>query len=375
MALFRPTSSLVRIVRLVLDVRERGESTGTEAVEFVLEEHDFLLLLLDDVQHTALVGNGHDLLAWIASGVLVGRRLQVDNLLTLVDFHAQVTSLALQLSILTLLVFDLLKKFLLLGSVCLQPVGGVLLQLPDLVLEALLVVLILLLVLTLDDLLRLLGDAVELDVKGACGVIFDLQGLSLYDVLNLLQLGLVGKDLLHLLNLLLALLVDVVVLLIDDRLINKDGVLVVSGDRKLRNLNLTLLEEDDGLEVELEFLLAIASLLVPHLSVLEFLHKRLLLALKVVDEVTEVAKTILVLLLDRFHGETDVTLMGNLLELLRHDLREHVPITLEVVDLLLLLLFNQLVYSLEINLTVGIEKANVRLHLLLLLLRHLDLAL
>jgi len=67
--------------------------------------------------------------------------------------------------------------------------------------------------------------------------------------------------------------------------------------------------------------------------------------------------------------------VSNLLELLRHDLREHVPIALEVIHFLLLLLLDLLIHGLEIDLAVGIKEANMALHLILLFLRHLHLAL
>ena len=50
-------SSLIRVVSLVLQVCERGECTGSEPVELVLEEHDLLFLLFDDVEELALVGD------------------------------------------------------------------------------------------------------------------------------------------------------------------------------------------------------------------------------------------------------------------------------------------------------------------------------
>lgn len=136
-----------------------------------------------------------------------------------------------------------------------------------------------------------------------------------------------------------------------------------------------MLHENNSLEVELEFLVAVSGLLESHLSVLELLNELLLLILKVVDEVAEMTQTILVLLLATFHSDTDVSLMGNLLELLRHDLGEHVSIALEVIYLLLLLLFDQLFNGLEVDLAVWIKEADVTLHLILLLLWHLDLAL
>lgn len=215
----------------------------------------------------------------------------------MIDFHAEVTCLALKLCILTLLVFDLLLKLPLLSGICLQPVGRVLLQLPDLVFKSLFVILILLLVLALDDLLGLLGYTVKLDVKGTGSVIIDFKSLALNNVLDLLQFSLVSQDLLHFLDLLLSLLVNVVVLVLHNMLINQDSILVVCGNWKLRHFDLTLLHERHRFEVELEFLLTISGLLVAHVGVFELLDERLLLTFKVVDKVTKVAKTLRVLLL------------------------------------------------------------------------------
>lgn len=185
------SSSLIGVVCLVLDVGERWEGACTQAIQLVLQEHHFLLLLLDYVEHATLMRNGHDLLAWVTGRVLVRSRLQVNNLLTLVNLHAQVASLAFKLGVLALLVLNLLEELLLLSSVGLQPVRRILLQLFNLFLESLFIVLILLLVLALDDLLGLLGDAVKLDVKGTGSVVINLEGLPLDDVFDLLQLRLV----------------------------------------------------------------------------------------------------------------------------------------------------------------------------------------
>lgn len=157
-------SSLVRVVSLVLDVSERGERPCTEPVELVLEEHDLLFLLLDHVDHLALVGNGHDTLFRVRGRVVAGSRLEVNDLLTLVHFHAQVTSLAFQLRVLALLLLDLLVELLLLRSVSLETVFRVLVELFNLAFKTFFVLLILLLVLALDDFLCLLCDTIKLNI-------------------------------------------------------------------------------------------------------------------------------------------------------------------------------------------------------------------
>lgn len=50
-------SSLIRVVSLVLQVRERGECASSEPVQLVFEEHDLLFLLFDDVEELTLVGD------------------------------------------------------------------------------------------------------------------------------------------------------------------------------------------------------------------------------------------------------------------------------------------------------------------------------
>merc|ERR1719242_404509 len=125
------------------------------------------------------------------------------------------------------------------------------------VLKALLVLLVLLLVLSLDDLLGLLGDSVELNVEGTLLVVLDGEEQSLDLVLDLSKLCVVLQDLLHIVYLGVTLVLDAVVLGVDDADIDKDGILVVSGNWKLRHFDLSLLQVDDHLEVKLELLLAV----------------------------------------------------------------------------------------------------------------------
>lgn len=136
-----------------------------------------------------------------------------------------------------------------------------------------------------------------------------------------------------------------------------------------------MLKEDYHLEVELELFLAISALLEAHLSVLKFLHQLLLLTLKIQNEVTQMAQALLILLLQLFHKNTDLTLMRDFLKLLGHNLGEHVPIALKVINLLLLLLFDLFFHGLDVDLMVGVFYDNVHFHLLLFFLRYLNLAL
>ena len=212
----------------------------------------------------------------------------------MVDLETQVAGLALKLRILALLILDLLHQFLLLNGEGPQPVLAVLIQLLDLTLETLLVLLVLLLVLALDDLLRLLRDSIQLNVKGSLFVVFDLQGQALDLVLDLLELGVVLQDELHIVHLHVALVLDAIVFRVDHVDVDQDCIFVVSGDRQLGHLNLALLKVDDDLEVELELLLSIYGLFEAHLSVLKLFYEIFLLTLEMQHEVTQVAQTLLV---------------------------------------------------------------------------------
>lgn len=274
---------------------ERRESPSTESVELVLEEHDLLFLLLDDVDHLALVGDGHNALLGVRGSVVAGSRLEINDLLSLVHLHAQVTSLRLKLGVFTLFVLDLLMKLLLLDAEGLKPVCGVLLELLDLGLKSLLVFLILLLVLALDDLLSLLGDSVQLHIESTLLVIFNLQVQSLDLVLDLLQSGLVLHNLLHVVDLDATLCVDLIVFSEDHVFVDEDGIFIVSGDWKLGHFVLALLGVDDNLEVKLELFLSVNSLRETMLDVLILLDDVLLLVFEVHDELTQVVKSLVVL--------------------------------------------------------------------------------
>ena len=154
------------------------------------------------------------------------------------------------------------------------------------ILKTFLVVLILLLVLALNNLLSFLGYTVELNIKSALLVVFYLELLALHYVLDLLQFSLVSQNLHHLLNFAAPFRSDVIVLNVNDGFFDEYGIFVVGGDWELWHLNLTLLQEDHSLEIELELLLAITGLLIAHLSVLKLLYKLLLTLFKVHNERT-----------------------------------------------------------------------------------------
>ena len=216
-------------------------------------------MLFDDVNHLALSGDCHDALSRVIRSVVVCGRLQVDDLLALIDLHSQITSLALQLLVFTFFVFDLLSQLFLLRRKCLEAVSIVLLKLLHLALEALFVFLILFLVLSLDNFLCLFGHSVQLHVLRSLLIVLDFESISLHFILDLLKARVVLQDFHHVVHLVVSPKFDSVVFVINHSCADKDGVFVVCGDGLLRNFNLSLLEVDDELEVKLELFLAINS--------------------------------------------------------------------------------------------------------------------
>lgn len=74
-------------------------------------------MLLDHVNQLALVSDSHDAFPGVRSSIIASGRLEVNDLLALVDFETQIASLALELRILALLVLDLLHELLLLRGI------------------------------------------------------------------------------------------------------------------------------------------------------------------------------------------------------------------------------------------------------------------
>lgn len=104
-------------------------------------------------------------------------------------------------------------------------------KLLNLTLEALLVLLILLLVLALNDFLRLLRHPVQLNVKGALLVVLNLESESLDLVFDLLKLGVVFEDELHVVHFLIAFAPNAVIFGVDYVNVYQDCIFVVSGNR------------------------------------------------------------------------------------------------------------------------------------------------
>ena len=254
-----------------MEMSERWECLSSESIELVSQELDLLCLLLDDVHKLALVSDLLDLLRGVlCTAIIPGLRFQTHDLFSLIHILLQLTGLSLQLLIFAQLVLYLLPE-LLLGLIdCLDPLLHVLVQLPYLVLEPLLILLILLLMLPLYYLLRLFRDSVHLHVLRTLLIVQYLQIELLLLIVHLPEEGLELRDLLHLLDLLVPALHNLLVLHLDHTALDEDRVLVVGGDGELRDFHLALLEVNDHLKVVLELRDTIGRLLVEGESFLEF---------------------------------------------------------------------------------------------------------
>ena len=200
-------------------------------MQLVLQERNFLGLLLDDVAQLEELGGVLDLLSGVIGRVLVLARLQLEDLLTLRHRLLQLTRLVFQLAVLRFFFLNLVAQ-LLLGLVDgFDALGTAGLKLSYLVFKPFLVIFVLLHVLPLNDLLGLLGDTVELNVLGSLFVVSALKLQAFGPVLDMLEHSVGLEDRLHRRNLLLAATGDLVILFHHRALRHKDGVLVVSGHR------------------------------------------------------------------------------------------------------------------------------------------------
>lgn len=338
------------------------ESPSSQSVELVLEEHDLFFLLLDHIQQFSLVGDVFALLLGhlLAAGVCVG--LKTVNLLSLLNIVFEHPSLLLELLVLGDLLADLLLQ---LGDHVLNSsssLGAVLTKLGGLGVEALLVVFFLLHVLALDNLLGLLGDTVELNIHSTLGKIDDLELQALVLQMHSLELSAVLHDVGHVGHFGVSTILNVLILLVNRLLQDKNGVLVISGNWELRYFNLTLLEVDNDFEVVLELLDAGKSfpLLVLHNveGLLQLGHIHFI----PLDEGLQVVDALVGLFFLFVHAESDVTLFDDLVELLLNDGWAW-SITLEVVNFLLLHLLNKFIDSEVVNGGEGVQINDVVLHL------------
>jgi hypothetical protein len=108
--------------------------------------------------------------------------------------------------------------------------------------------------LTLDDLLSLLGYSIELDVFSTLLEVGNLQLKTLVLVHNLLEHGLVAQNIHHVVDLRITFMLNEQVLLVDILFENHNSVFVVSSDWQLGNFDLTLLEVNDNFKVVFQLL-------------------------------------------------------------------------------------------------------------------------
>lgn len=154
---------------------EGWESTGTQSMQLVFKEGYLLGLLLNNVSKLENLGGVLDFLLGIVGIVLVLAGLELQDLFTLADGGLQLAGLLLELSVFGLLLLNLVSK-LLLGLVdSFNTFGTGALKLSGLVFKAFLVVFVLFDMLTLDNLLSLLGNTVELHILGALDEVSNFQ--------------------------------------------------------------------------------------------------------------------------------------------------------------------------------------------------------
>lgn len=126
----------------------------------------------------------------------------------------------LQLLVFCLLLTDFALELLLGLLDGLDPVYRVFFELLDLLLKTLLVLFVPLGVLALDDLLGLLGHTVKLNISGSLFEILSHQRQLFLLELNFLEVLLVLKNRLHLLDLGFSLILDALIFISDDSLLD-----------------------------------------------------------------------------------------------------------------------------------------------------------
>jgi len=305
---------------------------------------DLFFLLLDYIQQLTLVSNILRLLEGVRVASIAGVRLESLDLHTLLHVMLKLASFRLQLLVLGDLVLDLFLELTFHLLDVLDTLVAVSFELLDLLVKSSLVILFLLDVFALNDLLGLFGDTVELHIFSSLLEISDLQLQTFILVHDFFKLLLVLEDSGHILDLCITLILDVSVLLVNIILQDQDSVLVVSSNRFLGHLYLTLLEVNDHFKVILQLLNPADGLgLLPgHIS--ELLIQLTDLSIVPLDEVLQVLKALVVCFLGLVHLDTLITLLDNLIELFFDDGWAR-SISFVVIDFLLLHLLDDLVHS------------------------------
>jgi len=293
-------------------------------------------LLLNDVHHLALVGDFLELNARVVATIVSSSRLKVNNLLSGFYILLEDTGLSLKLVILGALLLDVTLHLLEFASDIVDSLLGVIVKSLDLVIQTLFDVLVLLDVLLHDDLLSLFGDSVELHIHSTLLEINDFQVLNLALSLMELELGFGVKNIVHLEDLQSTTLLNLHVFSLDDIFFNEDGILVISGNRELRDFNLSLLEVDDNLKVELQLGSTVFNLLALAVHDVEFILERVQVSTQVVEVVFELVESLVVDVASLLKLNTGVSLRHVLLELSLSDIGG----TITIKDVLLFLFFD-----------------------------------
>lgn len=292
-----------------MEMSERRESSCSESIELVSEDLDLLCLLLGDVEKLAFVGDLLDLLAWVSISVVHGVGLQAHDLLSLIDVVLELTRLRLELLALHSLFsdFSLELQFGVVDG--LDSLLSIFFKLPDLVLESLLVFFILLLVLSLDDFLSLLGHTIELDVLGSLLEISDFQIESLFLIPDPLETSLEVTNLIHLPNLVITSAMDLFVLEVDHVFSDQNGIFVVSGHWKLRNLDLSLPQVDNGFKIESDLLDSVSCLLLGNNLPFMLLFYLTILLFQIVDVLLKLSNLVLKLFFVFVHFSSAISFL------------------------------------------------------------------
>lgn len=297
-----------------MQVSKRREGSCSESVELVSEHLDLLCLLLGDVEELAFVGNLLDLLAWISVSVIHGVGLQAHDLLSLVDVVLELTRLRLELLALHSLFsdFSLELQFGVIDG--LDSLLSIFFQLLDLVLKSLFVFFILLLVLSLDDFLGLLGHTIELDVLCPLFEISDLQVESLFLIPDPLETGLEVANLIHLLNFGLTSALDLFILVVDYVFGNQNGIFIIGGYWKLRNFDLSLPQVDNGFEIESDLLDSVSCLLLGNDLAFMLLFHFTILFFQIVDVLLQLSDLVLKLFFVFVHFSSAISFLDKSLK-------------------------------------------------------------
>ena len=297
-----------------MQVSKRREGSCSESIELVSEQLDLLCLLLGDVEELAFVGNLLALLAWISVSVIHGVGLQAHDLLSLVDVVLELTRLRLELLALHSLFsdFSLELQFGVIDG--LDSLLSIFFQLLDLVLKSLFVFFILLLVLSLDDFLGLLGHTIELDVLCPLFEISDLQVESLFLIPDPLETGLEVANLIHLLNFGLTSALDLFILVVDYVFGNQNGIFIIGGYWKLRNFDLSLPQVDNGFEIESDLLDSVSCLLLGNDLAFMLLFHFTILFFQIVDVLLQLSDLVLKLFFVFVHFSSAISFLDKSLK-------------------------------------------------------------